>query len=95
MGEPLIDPGPHTWSGEKLRRARGIDGKRPASPLVHGQFPSVKFDRHDSQDIFGEPLARFQDSVAGGGCVPAVPDLNRREGLRPEAGRGQAFWAQP
>ena len=36
-----------------------------------------------------------QDSVARWGCVPAVPDLNRREGLRPEAGRGQAFWAQP
>ena len=47
----MIGPAATYWSGEKLRRARGIDGKRPASPLVHGQFPSVQFDRHDSQDV--------------------------------------------
>ena len=40
-------------------------------------------------------IAGEHDNGRRRGCVPAVPDLNRREGLRPEAGRGQAFWAQP
>jgi hypothetical protein len=36
--------------------------------------------------IVGEPLARFQDSVAGWGCVPAVPDLNRKARAAPRSG---------
>jgi hypothetical protein len=45
--------------------------------------------------IFGEPLARFRDSVAGWGCVPAVPDLNRKGRAAPRSGERAIFWAQP
>jgi hypothetical protein len=36
----------------------------------------------------GELLARSEDSIAAWACFRAVPDLNRKGVLRPEAGRG-------
>jgi hypothetical protein len=43
----------------------------------------------------GELLARSEDSIAEGACFRAVPDLNTKEGLRPEVGRGKLLGAAP
>ena len=52
----------------------------PDGPYVRGPSSSPPRRRRP------EPLARFQDSVAGWGCVLAVPDLNRKGRAAPRSG---------
>jgi hypothetical protein len=39
--------------------------------------------------------ARSEDSVSVWGCVPPVPDLNRKGRAAPRSGERTIFWAQP